>query len=314
MRAVVIEDGRIEVGERPDPAPGPDDVLVRVRAAGLNGADLLQRDGRYPPPPGTPADLPGLEHAGEVVEVGRRVDRFAVGDRVMGLVTGAGQAELVVSHQRLLMPVPEGLDWPEAGGLPEVFVTAHDALFTQAHVVPGDRVLVNGAAGGVGVAAVQLAAAIGAHVVASIRTPGLRDHLRRLGAAEIVAPDEVGALDPVDVVIEMVGAPTFDASLDRLAVEGRMVVVGVGGGDEVRLRLGELMWRRARIHGTTLRPRPLEEKAIAIRRVEHEVLPLLATGRLVVPVEATFALPDAAQAYERFARGRKLGKVVLTFG
>src|SRR3954465_2595620 len=165
MRAVTIrEGGEIVVAEHPDPEPGAGEVLVRVRAAGLNGADMLQRKGGYPAPPGSPPDIPGLELAGEVAALGPGASRFAEGDRVMGIVGGGGQAELAVVHERQLMPVPENLGWPEAGGVPEVFTTAHDALFTQAGLKPGERLLIHGAAGGVGTAAVQLGRAAGAHV------------------------------------------------------------------------------------------------------------------------------------------------------
>src|SRR4051812_22915734 len=175
MRAAVIADGAVSAEERLDPEPGAGEVLVRVRAAGLNGADILQRRGGYPAPPGAPPDIPGLELAGEVVALGRDARRFDVGDRVMGIVGGGGQAELAVVHGRQLMPVPEPLDWPAAGGLPEVFTTAHDALFTQCDLRPGERALVHGAAGGVGTAAVQLGAAAGARVTATVRNEALRD-------------------------------------------------------------------------------------------------------------------------------------------
>ena len=169
MRAVVIKDGGIVIEERPDPEPGAHEVLVRVHAAGLNGADILQRAGHYPPPPGVPADMPGMEFAGEVRGNGPGAERFPIGERVMGLIAGAGQAELLVVHERMLMPVPQRLDWPTAGGLPEAFTTAHDALFTQCGLQAGERLLVHGAAGGVGTAAVQLGRAAGARVTATVR-------------------------------------------------------------------------------------------------------------------------------------------------
>src|SRR3954464_8488534 len=182
MRAAVIADGDISAQERPDPEPGAGEVLVRVRAAGLNGADMLQRKGGYPAPPGAPPDIPGLELAGEVAALGPGAERFAEGDRVMGIVGGGGQAELAVVHERQLMKVPDALGWPEAGGVPEVFTTAHDALFTQCELGAGERLLVHGAAGGVGTAAVQLARAAGAHVTATVRNEALRDGVRELGA------------------------------------------------------------------------------------------------------------------------------------
>src|SRR5947209_1783561 len=169
MRAATIRDGELAVEEHPDPEPAADELLVRVRAAGLNGADMMQLRGRYPAPPGAPQDIPGLELAGEVAACGSRVRRFEPGDRVMAIVAGGGQAEQCVLHERAVMPVPEQLDWPAAGGLPEVFTTAHDALFTQGELAPGERLLVHGAAGGVGTAAVQLGRATGARVTATVR-------------------------------------------------------------------------------------------------------------------------------------------------
>src|SRR5579859_1534726 len=164
MRAATIRDGEVLVEEHPDPEPGAGQVLVRVRAAGLNGGDMMQRRGFYPAPPGWPPDIPGMELAGEVAGLGPGVTRFAEGDRVMAIVGGGGQAELALAYERELMPVPSELDWPEAGGFPEVFTTAHDAVFTQAGLRPGERLLVHGGAGGVGTAAIQLARAAGVHV------------------------------------------------------------------------------------------------------------------------------------------------------
>src|SRR5690349_23144143 len=175
MKAATVRDGEIVVEEHPDPEPGAGQVLVRVKAAGLNGADMLQRKGGYPAPPGSPPDIPGLELAGEVVATGPNATRFSEGDRVMAIVGGGGQAELAVVHERQLMPVPENLDWPEAGGVPEVFTTAHDAVFTQCGLRAGERLLVHGAAGGVGTAAVQLGRAAGAQVTATVRNADLRD-------------------------------------------------------------------------------------------------------------------------------------------
>src|ERR1700748_426250 len=169
MRAVTIRDTNLSVEDHPDPTPGGGECLVRVRAAGLNGADQMQRRGFYPAPPGEPQDIPGLELAGEVVDRGPKARRFEVGDRVMGIVAGGGQAELAVVHERVLMPVPDNLDWPEAGGVPETFTTAHDGLFTQAGLRAGERLLVHGGAGGVGNAAIQLGRAAGARVTATVR-------------------------------------------------------------------------------------------------------------------------------------------------
>ncbi len=310
MRAVTIQDGRLVVEERPDPEPGKGELLVRVRGAGLNGADMLQRKGAYPAPPGVPADIPGLELAGEVEALGSGATRFEQGDRVMSVVAGGGQAELAVVHERAAMPVPEALDWPAAGGVPEVFTTAHDALFTQAELRPGERLLVHGGAGGVGTAAIQLGRAAGASVVATVRREDLRSQVEELGAVA-VAPDAFQDEGPFDVILELVGAPNIPANLSALATGGRIAVIGVGAGAKAELNLLALMGKHARIHGSTLRPRPLEEKALAMRLVEREVLPLFETAALRVPVAASFPLDEAEQAYERFSAGGKLGKIVL---
>lgn len=313
MRAATIRDGEVLVEEHPDPVPGAGEVLVRVRGAGVNGADMMQRRGLYPAPPGAPQDIPGLELAGEVAARGAGAERFAEGDRVMGIVAGGGQAELAVVHERILMPVPAALDWPAAGGFPEVFTTAHDALFTQAGLGAGERLLVHGGAGGVGTAAIQLGVSAGARVVATVRNAELRAEVAALGA-EAIDPEGFAEHGPFDVVLELVGAPNLAANVAALATGGRIVVIGVGAGAKAELNLLALMGKRARIQASTLRARPLEEKAATARALERHVLPLVESGALRVPVAATFPLDDAAAAYERFAAGGKLGKVVLLPG
>jgi putative PIG3 family NAD(P)H quinone oxidoreductase len=311
VRAVIIRDGSLVVEERPDPEPGEGELLVRVRAAGVNGADMLQRRGAYPAPPGSPPDIPGLELAGEVAALGPAASRFGDGDRVMAVVGGGGQAELAVVHERAAMPVPERLDWAQAGGLPEVFTTAHDALFTQARLRSGEHLLVHGAAGGVGTAAVQLARVAGARVTATVRREELRAKVEELGARAI-DPERFEDEGPFDVVLELVGASNLEGNLSALAVGGRIAVIGVGGtGPKGQINLHSVMQKRARIHGSTLRPRPLEEKAIAMRLVEREVLPHFEDGSLSVPVAETFPLEQAEEAYNRFESGGKLGKIVL---
>ncbi len=310
MRAVVVESGSVVMRERPDPVPSRGELLVRVQAAGLNGADLLQRAGGYPAPPGFPPDIPGLELAGVVAATGPDVERFVPGDRVMAVVGGGGQAELAIVHERTAIPVPDALSRLEAGGFPEAFTVAHDALFTQCGLGSGERVLVNGAAGGVGIAGVQLAQAAGAFVVASVRHAGLREALESFGA-EAVDPTDAAGLGPYDVILELVGAPNFEGDLGALSVGGRLSIIGVGAGARAEIDLRQLMGRRARIHGSTLRARPLEEKAVAARLVERHVLPLVISGRVRVPVEAVFGLEDVEAAYARFAAGGKLGKIVL---
>jgi putative PIG3 family NAD(P)H quinone oxidoreductase len=311
VRAVTIQDGELVVEERPDPEPGKDELLVRVHAAGLNGADMLQLKGAYPAPPGAPPDIPGLELAGEVAALGPGASRFVEGDRVMAIVGGGGHAELAAVHERAVMPVPERLDWPAAGGVPEVFTTAHDALFSQAGLRPGEHLLVHGAAGGVGTAAVQLGRAAGARVTATVRREELRTQVEELGARAI-APEGFEEAGPFDVVLELVGASNLAGNLGSLATGGRIAVIGVGGtGPKAEINLVMVMQKRARIHGSTLRARPLEEKAAAMRLVEKEVLPKFENGTLTVPVADTFQLDQAAAAYERFAAGGKLGKIVL---
>jgi putative PIG3 family NAD(P)H quinone oxidoreductase len=311
MRAATIRDGSISLQEHPDPVCEKGEILVRVHAAGLNNADLMQVAGNYPAPPGAPSDIPGLELAGEVVACGRDTQRFEPGDRVMAVVGGGGHAELAVVHERQAMPVPDELDWTAAGGVPEVFTTAHDALFTQAAITAGERLLVHGAAGGVGMAAVQLGVMAGVRVTATVRHDASRERVAAL-SCQAIAPEEVGDYGPFDVILELVGAPNMPANLAGLAERGRICVIGVGAGSRFEIDLVDLMRRRAQIHGSTLRARSLEDKAVAARLVEKQVLPGFASGDLSVPVAATFPLEEAAAAYDRFRGGGKFGKVVLT--
>jgi NADPH:quinone reductase-like Zn-dependent oxidoreductase len=311
VHAVTIVDGALEWQEHPDPQPDEGEALVSVAAAGINAADLLQRQGLYPAPAGWPADIPGMEFAGEVVGLGRGTNRLSVGDRVMGIAGGGGQAELIAVPESTLMTVPDGIPWEQAGGFPEAFCTAHDALFTQAHLGAGDRVLISGAAGGVGTAAVQLAHAAGAHVVASVRSAARHREVAGLGADEVVEPDQVGGHGPYDISLELVGAPGVAAVLPSLAVGARIVVLGVGAGAKVELNLLALMGSRSSIMGSTLRSRTVPEKAAVARAVEERGVTLLARGNVVVPVAARLPMARAAEAYERFASGDKLGKIVL---
>jgi NADPH2:quinone reductase len=310
MRAATIRDGSILVEEHPDPVPEAGELLVRVKAAGLNGADMMQLAGRYPAPPGAPQDIPGLELAGEVAEIGRGVTRFEPGDRVMAVVAGGGQAELAVVHESAAMPVPDELEWTAAGGVPEVFTTAHDALFSQAGLAAGERLLVHGAAGGVGMAAVQLGVMAGARVTATVRNEHAREQISAL-SVHAIAPEGFEDEGPFDVVLELVGAPNLAGDLKALAMRGRLVVIGIGAGAKAEIDLRMLMGKRGSIHASTLRARSLEDKAQAARAVERFVLPGFAAGDLSVPVTASFPLDDAAAAYDRFKEGGKLGKIVL---
>jgi NADPH2:quinone reductase len=310
MRAATIAAEEISVQDHPDPEPGHGEVLVRVKAAGLNGADMMQLRGRYPAPPGSPADIPGLELAGEVAAVGPGAERFSEGDRVMAIVGGGGQGELALVHERQLMPVPDALDWPAAGGFPEVFTTAHDMLFTQAGLSAGERLLVHGAAGGVGTAAVQLGRAAGATVTATVRDESKRSAVQALGCTAI-DPEGFADAGPFDVILELVGAPNLVDNLKALATGGRIGVIGIAAGAKGELNLAVLMGKRARIMASTLRARPLEEKALTARELEKHVLPLAERGDIRVPIAETFPLDEVARAYERFQSGGKLGKIVL---
>jgi NADPH:quinone reductase-like Zn-dependent oxidoreductase len=311
MRAVVIRDKELYWEERDDPEPGDTELLLAVRAAGLNGADMMQRQGLYPAPPGAPADIPGMEVAGEVVAVGSQVTRFSPGSRVMSLVGGGGQATMAVVDESHALPVPDSLSWPEAGGFPEVFSTAFDALFTHAGLRMGERVLISGAAGGVGTAGVQLAAATGASVVATVRDAGRREEVGALGAGVVIDPDGVAAHGPYDVVLELVGAASLPTVLPHLATGARVMVIGVGSGAKIELNLLQLMGSRARIGGATLRARTRREKADVAAAVTAHVLPLVDSGLLRVPISATFPMAEATAAYDYFTAGGKLGKVVL---
>ena len=311
MHAVTIRDKEITVEEHADPEPGSGEILVRVRAAGINGADMMQRRGMYPAPPGSPQDIPGLELAGEVVGLGPGAMRFDEGDRVMAIVGGGGQAELATVHERQAMHVPDALDWPAAGGTPEVFTTAHDAVFTQGALKSGELLLVHGAAGGVGTAAVQLGAAAGARVTATVRRAEARDAVASLGAHEVLDPEGFEEHGPFDVILELVGAPNLAPNLTALAMQGRLVIIGIGAGAKAEINLRDLMTKRATVRASMLRSRPLEEKALTARAMERQVLPLFDAGALRVPVAETFPLARAEEAYDRFAEGGKVGKIVL---
>jgi NADPH2:quinone reductase len=312
VQAVVIDDRTLKVVERPTPEPGAHDVVVAVRTAGVNAADLLQRQGFYPAPSGWPADVPGLEMAGVVSAVGDRVREPLLGRRVCAIVGGGAQATHCVVPSEHLVFLPDHVDWPQAGGFAEAFTTAHDALVTQGAVREGDRVLISGASGGVGVAAVQIAHFIGAHVTAVTRTSEHHGALSTLGADETVTLDQVSDVGPVDVVLELVGAAHLALAQHLLAPFARVVVIGVGGGgSRVDLDLLLFMASRATLTGSTLRSRSREEKAAVADLVNRALVPRWTTGELRVPVARTFDLAQAESAYEYFARPGKLGKVVL---
>jgi NADPH2:quinone reductase len=297
----------VRVEERPDPVPRDNEVLIRATHAGLNPADLAQRAGRYPAPAGSPQDIPGLEVSGTVIACGAAVTSWRVGERVFGIVGGGGLADTVAAHERHLARVPETLDDREAAAVPEAFVTAHDAVFTRAGLAMGETLLVNGATGGVGTAAVQLGVAVGARVLAHARTH--HDRLAELGA-EPVALEDAGA---VDVVLELIGAQNLSQSLDALAQRGRVIIVGTGAGSDADVSLRVLMGKRASLMGTMLRARPMEEKAAAVQVFGREVVPLLASGRVRPLVDRVFPAADAAEAFDHLAAPGKFGKVLLDF-
>lgn len=324
MRCVVAPgDGTLGVEERPAPRPGPGEVRVRVHAAGLNRADLLQRAGLYPAPPGVPADIPGLEFAGEVVEHGEGVTAPAIGARVLGITAGGGQATEIVVAAEHCAPVPDSLDLVAAGGVPEVFLTAYDALRTQARLARGERVLVHAVGSGVGTAVVQLARAWGCPSVGTARTA---DKLRRaealgLGTA-VLAPRDLEPMElartiteaaggPIDVTADLVGGAYVAADVLAAAPGGRIVLIGTLAGGRTDLPILAVMSKRLTIHGTVLRPRSRDEKAAATAAFTAEVVPLLASGAVAPVVETVLPLDDAAAAYDLLASDATFGKVVL---
>jgi NADPH:quinone reductase len=316
LRAVSIRNGDLEVVERPTPEPHADQVLVEVAGAGVNRADLIQRAGRYPAPPAWPEDVPGLELAGTVVATGANATVLKEGDDVFGIVGGGGHATHVLTPEALCARRPRGLDPVEAGGVPEVFVTAHDALVTRAGLRAGERILVHGVGSGVGTAAVQLARALGATTVGTSRTPEKLDRCRQLGLDEGVVAGEGMAerIGTVDVVIDLVGGDYVAIDLEVCRSKGRIVVVGLLAGSTTRVDLGLLMRKRISLVGTVLRTRPEHEKAIAMARFSAEVVPLLERGILHPVIERVLPLEQARAAYDLVGSNKTFGKVVLAMG
>jgi len=314
----------VEVREVDDPRPGRGEVLVRVRAAALNRADLLQRRGLYPPPRGTREDIPGLELAGEVAALGEGVSGWKPGDRVMAIAAGEAQAELAVVHERMLLRVPEGLSWEQAGAVPEAYATSHDAMFTIGGLRPGWTVLVHAVGSGVSTAALQLARAAGATVIGTSRTAAKLERARALGmdhgilvgegGAEPRFADEVKRLTGgkgAQLVLDFVGAAYAAENLASLASGGRIVVIGTMGGPKATIDLSLLMRARGAIVGTVLRPRPLEEKIRATQDLGRDVLPLLAAGKVKPVVDAALPLARVREAHERMEKNDSFGKLVL---
>ncbi len=311
MHAVVIVDKTVQIDEVPDPVCGSEELLVQVRSAGLNAADLLQKNGFYPAPPGIPQDIPGLEFAGIVKEVGSLVIGFKAGDAVMGVIGGAAQAELCKIHYSNAVLIPQGLDMTSAGGFCETYFTAYDALIRQANLQLSERLLVNGASGGVGLSAVALGRALNAKVTASARHQEHHETLRQLGASPIL-PAELAENGPYDVILELVGAINLQDNLNALAMEGRISVIGVGAGATSEIDLRILMAKRAKIFGSTLRARPTFAKAALAEEIKAHLLPLCELRKTPVMIAATFDLADVNKAYEMFAKPGKLGKIILT--
>src|SRR5215207_3283402 len=322
MRALVIADQQVHVEERPDPEPGPGEVLVRVHAAGLNRADLVQRAGFYQAPPGSPVDIPGLEFAGEVVALGDGVSEPALGARVFGIAGGGGQAELISVPATQCAPVPDALDLVTAGSVPEVFVTAHDAVFTQCELRAGEVLLVHAVGSGVGTAAVQLGHAAGCTVVGTARTAEKLEQARPLGldhgilAARDLDPahlaaDITDAVGNVDVVLELVGGDYVVTDLAVTGLRGRIALVGMMAGTRTQVDLGALLMKRIRVFGTTLRGRPVEEKSAATAAFARDVVPMLADGTVVPVVAHTLPLDEGPAAYELLASDRVFGGIVL---
>ena len=312
MRALSIDDGTLTIVERATPLPESGKVLVAVAGAGLNGADMMQRRGLYPAPPGWPEDVPGLEFSGTIEAIGPDVTGWSIGDRVMGIVGGGAQATHVITDATTLMRVPESVDLVTAGGFPEAFTTAYDAIVNQGFLLPGERLLVTGAAGGVGTAAIQIGRLLGAQVTACVRDLSRRDDLIALGAASVVDPDGVIDVGPFDVVIELVGAQSLtNGVLRSLAEFARVVVIGVGGGAKAEVNLLGLMASRATITGSTLRARDVEEKSQIAAAMADRLIPALANGDIIIPVVARYGLDQAEAAYGRFVEGAKFGKIIL---
>jgi NADPH:quinone reductase len=311
----------LQLRETATPEPKGEQVRVRVRACGLNRADMLQCRGYYPAPPGAPADIPGLEYAGEVDALGSDViGPLKLGDRVFGIVAGGGQAEYVLTHERLAVPIPPNLDFAEAAAVPEAFITAHDALLTQGRLAPGERVLVHAAGSGVGTAAIQIAHVVGSLVWGTARTADKLEQSKALGLdhdidnsgggfAEIIASQTMGK--GINVVIDLLGGSALAGNLASLAPKGRLILVGLLAGTSGPLDLSLIMRKRITIVGTTLRARPLEEKIAATLRFASEVVPWLERGLVRPVVDSVFAFEDFVDAQARVESNLVFGKVVL---
>lgn len=324
MRAVVLETyggpEALTIREVPDPSPGPDEVLVDVVATALNRADLLQTMGLYPDPfPTGDHEIPGMEFSGRVAAVGTRVRDAAVGDEVMGIVAGGAYAERLVTHARQVLPIPSTVALADAAAIPEVWITAWDALVLQGGLRPGGVALVHAGASGVGTAAIQIAAATGATVAVTTSTSKVAA-CRDLGADLVVdytSEDFVAAVRDLtggrgaDVVLDVIGGDYLDRNVDSAAVGGRIVQVGVMGSGAASFGLGKLLPKRLHLLGTVLRPRPIEEKVAVTRRFGREVLPWFERGQARPVIDTRFPLDEIAAAHERMAANANVGKILV---
>jgi len=325
MKAVVITrfggPEVLELREVPAPAPGHGEVRVRVRATAVNRADLLQRMGAYPAPPDSPPDIPGLELAGEIDAVGDGATGWSVGDRVMGLLGGGAYAEAAVLPARAVAPIPDGMSFTDAAAIPEAFITAWDALVVQGRLAAGETALVQAAGSGVGLAALQIARAVGARAVGTARTRDKLDRARPFGLDEgVLVEGDGGFADAVvrasggrgaDVVLELVGGRYLAEDLACVAVRGRILLVGLLAGAAVDLPLGLVLRKRVQITGTTLRARPVEEKLAAVQGLARHLVPLFARGALRPVVDRVLPLAEAGAAHAYVASNASFGKVVL---
>lgn len=320
MRAAVIREGSLVVEDRPEPEPGVGEVRVRVHASAVNRADLIQIRGMYPAPNDAVQDVPGLEYAGVVDAVGPKVFGVAVGDRVYGLVGGGAYAESLVVHAETCAPLPEGVNLVEAAALPEAYLTAYDAMVSQAGLSAGETVLVHAVGSGVGTAALQIARAIGASVVGTARTETKLDDARAMGLEHGIAVSDARFAEAVlaatggrgvDVVLDLVGGAYVNESLGCMAAKGRLVLVGLLAGAHGELDLGAILRKRLSIRGTVMRSRPLEEKLGAARVLARHLGPLFASRRLTPVIHREFSLAEANEAVALVARNEGFGKVVL---
>jgi len=325
MKAVVItrkgDPSVLELHEVENPSPGPDDLLVRVRATSLNRADLLQREGFYPAPAGIRQDIPGLEFAGVVEWAGPQAESFLQGDRVMGLVAGEAHAELVATPAATVLRIPENLTFEEAAAIPEAFLTAHDALSLQLGLKAEERLLIHAVGSGVGTAAVQLARVIGAYTFGTSNSKAKLQKAERLGLNQGVAANSCHLSESikqmtegkgVDAILDLVGASNWDFNIGCLAPLGRMILVGLLGGSTVEADLGIILRKRLRIIGTVLRSRTLSEKSELTRSFQDERLPMFETGTLVPVIDKVFPLSQICEAHTYMQENRNFGKIVLT--